>query len=301
MRRHARWDTAGFELAPVAEAVGPFPRRPFLEEVWAHFSDGELLITENDEGLAPLQLRGDRLEFVGPEHLVDYRSPLGPAGCDLLVEAVMSLAPATGFRFDSLPGEVAGPLADALSAEGIRHTRRSDSRTLVVDLPGDFDAYLALLSRRDRHELRRKRRRFESTVGAPRVDRREHDDGAVAEFIRLHRLAPGEKGRFMSEGMARFFGGLASWPGWRVELLYGADRVVAAAFGYADDDAYYLYNSAYDPRVAGLSPGIVLLLGMMEQCIRSGLRRFDLLKGVERYKTRLGARPRTLYVVEGST
>ena len=71
----------------------------------------------------------------------------------------------------------------------------------------------------------------------------------------------------------------------------------AAAFGFESNDAYYLYNSAYAPDAARLSPGIVLVAALVRSAVRSGRRRLDFLKGDERYKFDLGAEPRPLYRV----
>jgi CelD/BcsL family acetyltransferase involved in cellulose biosynthesis len=75
---------------------------------------------------------------------------------------------------------------------------------------------------------------------------------------------------------------------------------VAAAFGFEDEQAYYLYNSSFDPTVASASPGIVLCDTLIRSAIASGRRRFDFLKGGEGYKRQFGARPRPLFAVVGS-
>jgi CelD/BcsL family acetyltransferase involved in cellulose biosynthesis len=116
----------------------------------------------------------------------------------------------------------------------------------------------------------------------------------------MHRLASGEKGGFMTEAMEAFFRDLLGVPGASVDVLLGAsDRPVAAAFGFVDDDAYYLYNSSFDPEAAAASPGVVLLTMLLERESEAGRPRFDLLKGSESYKRRLGGRPRPLFAVEG--
>jgi CelD/BcsL family acetyltransferase involved in cellulose biosynthesis len=50
-----------------------------------------------------------------------------------------------------------------------------------------------------------------------------------------------------------------------------------------------------------VSPGLVLLLSMIEHAIGQGWGRFDFLTGNEPYKARMGARPRQLYRVEAKT
>ena len=117
----------------------------------------------------------------------------------------------------------------------------------------------------------------------------------MAGFARLHRMAKGDKGRFMTERMQAFFADLEASAGAVVDFLGDPQSPAAAAFGFEHGDAYYLYNSAYDPAASPHSPGIVLVASLIDAAIRSGKKRFDFLKGDEMYKTRLGAGRRTLY------
>ncbi len=117
----------------------------------------------------------------------------------------------------------------------------------------------------------------------------------------MHRLAGGSKGHFMTAGMEAFFGGLHERAGAVIDMLGGDDGVpVAAAFGFEDEDGYYLYNSAYDPETSHASPGVVLVGMLIERAIEAEKRVFDFLKGDEAYKFRLGAAPRPLFEVTGS-
>ena len=103
----------------------------------------------------------------------------------------------------------------------------------------------------------------------------------------------------MTERRAGFFGSLITESGARIHELVSEDSVVAAAFGFETDDAYFYYNSAYDIEAAHASPGIVLLTAMIDRQIERRAQVFDFLKGAESYKYRLGARPRELTVIEG--
>ena len=104
----------------------------------------------------------------------------------------------------------------------------------------------------------------------------------------------------MTDQRVAFFRALLAEAGASIDLLSVGDRPVAAAFGFAESQAYYLYNSAYDPAFAEAGPGFVLLAAMIERSISDGLARFDFLKGDERYKYRLGAVERPLSVIEGT-
>jgi CelD/BcsL family acetyltransferase involved in cellulose biosynthesis len=116
----------------------------------------------------------------------------------------------------------------------------------------------------------------------------------------MHRGAPGTKATFMTARAEAFFLALLTDVGAFVDQLSVDGRLVAAAFGFADQQGYYLYNSAYEPALAEAAPGIVLIAAMIERSISDGLTRFDFLKGDERYKYHLGAVERPLSVIEGT-
>ncbi len=299
VRVHQEWSTPAFDEAPVAAGVGPFVRRPLLRAWWdLRAGPGDRLgLVEGHGSLLPLYEGGGVLQFVGEADLVDYRSPLGDGVPELVTDFAAQLAPDTRFRLDSLPWDAADAVVKGLRNVGLGVEAVEHTSAAVLDLPADYDAYLAAIGKKERHELRRKRRRFEAQLGPPALET-GLAPSALAEFIRLHRSADGEKGEFMTDEMADFFGALAGIPDARIDLLRDGDgRVSAAAFAFAEQGAYYLYNSAYDPEAAAASPGMVLLAMLIEQAVAEGRRVFDFLKGDEPYKYRLGARRRPLFEI----
>ena len=296
-------DWSSLDLEPAAARVGPFPRRPFLEVWWRCRRNGRLLLAEAGGSRLPLWEGAERVEIAGEEDLTDYHSTLGGDGAAaaLIGEALAgSLAPGTRFRFDSLPSEVAAPMTEGLRAGGVTVDLGQHETTAIVDLPGDYDAYLAGLRAKDRHEIRRKGRRFEADLGFPRLVRHDGDE-ALGAFVAMHRSAPGAKGRFMTREMEPFFRGLLGLEGASLFTLAGASgRPVAAAVGFEDEDTFYLYNSAFDPSQAASSPGLVLVDRLIAEALAGGKTRFDFLKGDEVYKYRLGADARPLFVLEGT-
>jgi CelD/BcsL family acetyltransferase involved in cellulose biosynthesis len=267
-----------------------------LKAWWEELShDGELVVVEAHNSALILFDGGDHLEFAGDSDLTDYHSPLGsdvPAVC---LELAAHLRPGDRILLDSLPAEAAKLLHEGLVAAGMTpHTVEFDL-AMVLDLPSSVDDFYTLVGKKDRHELRRKRRRYETEVG-PLSHRTHIGTGhGIEEFIRLHRLAAGSKGKFMTAQRADFFKRLATLPGWRVDLLERDGVATAALFGWSDNRGYYLYNACFDPSLQAASPGLVLLTSMIETAIRSRLEIFDFLKGDEGYKSRMGARPRPLH------
>ncbi len=294
------WDSAAFDLDPVAEHTGPFVRREFLRTWWEHFGEGqEAYILEDDAGLVPLRWTTDTIAFVGDPGLTDYHSPLGIGTADILAGFLAATDAPPRIHFDSLPAEALAPMLAGLRLAGYGGEPEVHQSAAIVTLPRDYDAWLDGLRRKERHEIRRKVRRFEETVGPAHLVRRAGPE-AVSEFAALHRMAPGGKGTFMTDEMETFFRRLERDAGAVVDMLYRNVRPVAAAFGFEEAGTYYLYNSAYDPTHRELSPGIVLVNALVRTAIRSGRTRFDFLKGDEMYKTRLGARPRALFKIRAS-
>ena len=286
---------------PAAPRVGPFATRPFLEAVWRHTArPGQSpLVLADGRGEAALVEEGGLLELMGHEDLVDYRSPSGDASA-LLESLFRRLPPGRRFRFDSLPARAAEVFTAALDQAGVSYRSAPHSSTAVLELPAAFDDYLAGVGKKERHEIRRKQRRFEAELGPPRLVAHRGAGPALDRFFVLHRRSKGRKGSFMTDRMEGFFTGLLAGGGWRLDALYGGGgQMAAAVLGYADESGYYLYNSAYDPGLRQASPGVVLLARLIRRAVEERLEVFDFLKGEEAYKLRMGARPRPLYLVEG--
>ena len=166
----------------------------------------------------------------------------------------------------------------------------------VLDLPATWGEYLSSLTRKQRHELRRKRRRLYREVDARYHVLRDADsfDKALASFYRLHELSAVDKAAFWSDRMRGFFYNAASTTmrqeRLRLSFLYAGDEPIATLLSFEYKDEYLVYNSGFNPvKHRALAPGIVLTSHCIEDAISRGLRRFDFLQGDERYKYDLGA------------
>lgn len=297
---HRDWSTPTFDLPPTARAVGPFPRRDWLRTWWDHRGSGELIIADTGDGLVPLMVIDGVMQLVGEADLADYHSPLGGSAAEALAEVLATLDRGTQILLDSLPGEAATEVLRGLDLAGIPAKQEQHAVAAVLPLPTTFDEYLASIGKKERHEMRRKRRRFEEASGPPRLERRA-GPAAVADFAAMHRRASGEKGQFMTPDMEDLFLAFHEKAGAVIDFLVGAGgRPVAAAFAFEDATTYYLYNSAYEPGERHTSPGAVLLSLLIEQSVTAGKTAFDFLKGDETYKFRHGATARPLYVVSGT-
>lgn len=303
MNTNTDWTTFPDGLEAIAQQTGPFGSRPFLETAWKHrtpnhkpHGDAMLHIETSDTGGVAIAITDERIELVGQSNLTDYHTPVGEDGAACLA-AALSQFDHVPFVLDSLPLEAALAVGNALSSAGIVHDVAEEETTSVVILPPTHEDWLASLAKKQRHEVRRKIRRFESEFGAIEVER--HAVDALEVFTAMHRTSRGAKGEFMTTAMADFFLDLVLDAEASIHILSCEGEPMAAAFGFETADGYYFYNSAFKPEAQSASPGIVLLSAMIETQIARGVVVFDFLKGDERYKTQHGAVPRQLYRITG--
>ncbi len=294
------WTSLEGAPAPAADGTGPFAGPEFLCLWWDHFAGTGLEAVEIMAGDSLLTLvdDGDVLRFAGHGDLTDYHTPLGTDVSALGRQ--LATHPRGRAELDSIPTPHAEMLAEGLRGGGADVEVVEHEATAVVDLPGSFEEYLAGLSKKQRHEVRRKRRRYTLMLGEWEHETHRGAGFGFDEFVRLHRSAPGDKGEFMTSEMEKFFADLILGDGWRVDLLRHPEGATATVFGYTDETGYYLYNSSFDADLADASPGWVLVASMIETAISEGIGRFDFLKGDEAYKFRLGADSRQLSRIDAT-
>lgn len=243
---------------------------------------------------------GPVLRLIGGVDVADYLDVIAVAGRE--EEVWKALLPALGElswrELDLRPIPAASPTMTLLptlaqSAAFACRVEREE-RCPVIELPASWDAYLAGLSGKDRHELRRKLRRAEG--GRPRVEV-ARTPAAVAVlmdgFVALHRKSKVGKARFMDDRMEAFFrevaGDLAAAGSAALWMLWLEDRPAAALFCLEYGGTVGLYNSGFDPEARALSPGVVLIARTIEDAITRGFRRYDFFRGDEPYKYGFGA------------
>ncbi len=182
-------------------------------------------------------------------------------------------------------------LPQLAQACGLAATVAVEERCPVLALPATWEAYLASLSGKHRHELGRKVRRLaraapeaRSSWAAGRAD----VQARLGDFLDLHRRSRAGKARFMDARMEGFFRSavtaLAERGEARLWFLDTASGPIATFITLEWNGTVGLYNSGFHPERAALSPGVVLLGHLIRDAVERGKRRFDFLRGEERYK-----------------
>jgi CelD/BcsL family acetyltransferase involved in cellulose biosynthesis len=170
-----------------------------------------------------------------------------------------------------------------------------------IKLPGTWEAYLKMLGGKQRHEIRRKLRRLNE---AGHIEYRViHRPDEISEnmdiFFSMFKASRSDKSEFLTNQMISFFRMLAQRTA-RQGLLrmsfLDIDQVPTAGVMCFDyNNTIFLYNNGYDPRFGNLSVGFLSKVYSIKDSIERGKRRYDLLKGDEGYKKRLGSTPVPLY------
>lgn len=290
------------------------------ETWWRHFGAGRqlsILTVRSDDGrlqgLAPL-MRSDgneatRLEFIGDLELCDYfdlliapqrQGDVAQTMADYLVSQANEDVDICLNNL-SVSSPTSALLQGRLTQQGLLVETEIIETCPTIVLPTEWNAYLATLRGKDRHELRRKLRRAENAVELAYTvtDTPDRLDADLDTFIALHRMSQqDDKQGFMTPPKVAFFRDMARqlWrEGWlELAFLHADDRPIAGLCCMTYGTTYAAYNSGYHPDYGALSAGIVLFANRIRSAIDRGFGAFDFLRGNEAYKYRFGASDRPL-------
>lgn len=308
------------DLLPRSTCNTIFLSHPWSLSWWEAFGaerELHLLTLESGgalRGIAPLYLDQDGgrqvVKFVGGTDLSDHLDILSERGQELAVQRAVldhferQASSWQAMSLWNLPEDCrARPsLVELAREKGWTVRLEQQDVAPYIPLPSSWEAYLEGLAAKQRHETRRRLRRAEREAQVEwwAVDDPAELERTMDDFLRLFRLSSEAKRAFMTERMEGFFRSIVTRTGargWARLYFIRLDGQLAASiltFDYAG--GIYVYNSGYDPRSLGhLSPGIVLFTYAIRDAIERGRQRFDLLRGGEAYKYRLGAVDRVIY------
>ncbi len=261
-------------------------------------------------GLAPLYvtpvhclagLRARRLQFIGmgepewEEVASERMDVIARRGCEAQVVSALwrSLSADHGWDealLDNMPedGVLLCRLSGLLAAAGWFHRLADEGIDYHIDFSGDWETYLASLSRNRRKQIRSNLRRFarEGQLVHRRIRSRDELEAAFEELVRLHTLRWRRRGESGVFGAPRFHAfqqrvmpRLLESGCLDLHLVALDGETIAALYNMRLGDTVYSYQSGFSyPRH---SPGLLSDTLAMEQAIEEGCRRYDFLKGGE--------------------
>lgn len=174
----------------------------------------------------------------------------------------------------------------------------------VIELPLSWDDYLGGLTKKRRHEIRRKLRRADNSgedIAMYSVDDSHDLNAEMDAFMELMAASSPEKAAFLQDTHhARFFIQVMQPlynQGWlSLNFLTINGERSAAYLNFVYNNRILVYNSGlkYEP-YGHLSPGIVLLTSNIQSAITAGHTIYDFLRGDEVYKYRMGGEDTAIY------
>lgn len=278
---------------------------PFYTPAWhqhwfSRFGAKETLTIMADANagvILPLAVSDGVAHFTGGEEIADYLDAIGndtaKASCWREALPLLKDHGATSLTLRNIPdGSPTLAYFRTLPGAGIAQ----EDTTPILTLTDSFDAYLSALDRKDRHELRRKMKKFEA----------EHTDltfsvrttSAIQMDALLHLMKyDTDKETFLTADMTAFFTDLpATVPDTlRQFVLTAGEKIIAVTLAFQTRDALLLYNSGFDPQYPGA--GWYIKVRTIAWAIEQKLTQYNFLQGSERYKYDLGGRDFPVYKI----
>jgi CelD/BcsL family acetyltransferase involved in cellulose biosynthesis len=297
-----------------ASHATPFQAPAWLIPWWRHFGTSELLVLcarESGElvGLLPL--------YILDEPPVRKLLPLGIGNSDWLdalcapgrerevAESLMPVIAEHSHRFDAcdlqpLPARSGLLEADPAGLADERVTLEPCPALLLKPAGGELETALPRAMRQD---LRYYRRRA-GKVGQLRFEAAQPD--SLGELLKAFYALHGARWRrqglcgVLADDAVRGFHAeaapaLMAMDALRLYALRLDERIVAALYGFMTKGRFYHYLAGFDPDLARLGLGTLMIGHALEQAVREGAEEFDFLRGGEPYKYRWGATDRPSY------
>jgi CelD/BcsL family acetyltransferase involved in cellulose biosynthesis len=305
------------ELVVAGVTNAPFLRYEHLSTWWSTRGGGEwpeaelAVVTASERGeligIAPLFRTDTRLMLLGSIEISDYLDLIvRPEHHAIFVPALLEWLDKTYPQPWSLLDWVNLP-EDSITLTELRAVSAKCGWTFAeeiyqpspfIPLPGDFEAYLNGIDKKQRHEIRRKMRRAEESGRGVRwyiADDESKLDSEMDAFLALMAHDP-EKDKFLTDVMRKQMKASvhAAFRAGYLQLAFlEVDGEKACAYLNFDyDNKIWVYNSGLDRRFMDLSVGWVLLGYLLEWANNHKRAEFDFLRGDEDYKYKFGGQKR---------
>ncbi len=297
----------------------PFLRYEYLMDWWqtrggGEWQQAELAMISAEEngrlkGVAPLFFSADKgvpaLYWLGAAEISDYLDWIvTPDYLPDFIPNVLAELDRLEFPWKQLilenvledsPG--ISVLEQAALARGWKFEKELLQNCPLLNLPGDWDSYLAGIDKKQRHEIRRKMRRAAESYPLSLCFAGEDRalDADIEVFLGLMENDT-EKAKFLTPGMRRQmkqFIHTSHAEGYLNLAFLKADGVAAAAYLNMDyQNRLWVYNSGMNPEYLNISPGWVLLGRLIQWAIQHGKESLDFMRGDEVYKYCFGGKAR---------
>lgn len=256
----------------------------------------------NKNVIAAFEKSGTTLIFSGGKEVADYADFIGTeankkAALPALI-AYLKDHGITHITLENVPQDSQTLLYFQTIATSLPHCEiKTEDTTPKLILPTTWEEYLGTLSRKHRHELRRKVRKFqENNPKAHYV--RSADTLQDSEQLFMLMRQDARKRAFFDSKMEAFFKELLrTFPKEAIiDFICVDNNCAATIFCFYYNKTVFLYNSGLDIRRYP-GAGFYLKAKSIEKAIENNMKEYNFLQGNERYKYELGGKNFLVYTI----
>ncbi len=252
-----------------------------------------------------------RLIGTGADTSPDYMGPLLVSDITKdrlrqICKYVVNLPGWDVMRFTDLSDneELTSVLRDHLNQTKIKNELLPCALIRFIPLEGEWEDYLRSLSKNQRKQIRRRRRRFEES-GVTNFyvwSSTEELDRIFDSMIQLHRKRWQNKrdgGSFSSREYLDFhkavMRALLRQDELRLYCLEHEGTIVAMEYSYKWKNKIFSFQCGFDPKYSKYRPGQLQLAYSIEHAYSEGIKEYDMLKGEYEYKESAASGKRQTY------
>ena len=265
----------------------PYFRPEFAQAVETVRKDVEVAVLEVDgapAGFWPFQrTRWNTAKPVGGR-MSDFQGVVGQKGLRWNAEELIRGCGLAAWDFDHL----------LAWQQSFRANHWKTAPSPYMDLSGGFNCYRSTAHAQTISQALRKRRKLEREIGPLRLEAHTADPSIFKTLIYW------KTKQYHSTGASNIFA-----LGWTVALLenifcqqhesfsgvltalYAGEQLAAVHFGMRSKHVLHCWFPAYNQSLHRYSPGLVLWIELARSAATLGIRRIDLGKGAEQYKSSL--------------
>ena len=316
IRKKNEWD----QLLINSDFPNPFTSLPFYN-AWVDtfvddhkkinvifFYDDEILI-----GIAPLIIDDDSksISILGDKDLFDYRDIIvNPNYSNDIYELLFfdifdsDMYQSYKFILESIPeNSNIIKYLKKLNSDRFKINMDQEDVTPNIELSNSWDDYLMLLNKKQRHEVRRKLRKFEAEGFTNQLITGPNQlDEFLDDFFELFVKSREDKEEFLTSKRKIFFKKLlfnfADVSQLRILSLYDDGKLISGCIVIDYDETYFLYNNAYSLLYNSFSVGLVSKIYAIKESLERDKKNFNFLRGDEKYKYHLGGKDIVIYTAE---
>jgi CelD/BcsL family acetyltransferase involved in cellulose biosynthesis len=271
-----------------ADFESPYFRPEFFQAVARVRDDVECIVVEQQGqpvGFLPFQRSSLNIAKPLAGKLSDFHGVLAAPGTHVDVPRLLQAMRVAAFDFDFLIGD------QPAFAPYCRETKSSG----FIDLAEGFQAYCGQRKKSGSEVIRKtisKQRKLEREVGPLRFELRATDPAAALEQVIAWKVDQFARTGFMNpfaypwtkQLLVELIKGDARC-GAMVSVLWCGERPVAIHCNLRSHDVLHLWFIGYDTSFAAYSPGMVMLLKVLEAAAANGVRRVHFGAGDQQFKT----------------